>query len=178
MLAPLPLAVEAVTRTTFEFGRIQSNSDWIAPVGVCLLILLLVRFVYLRDTRDLGRFWGWLLTALRSMVFFGLLILYLQPQWRSQREVVHNSRVLLLVDTSSSMGLSDVDSQESDAAPATRADQVATALAGGNFLSTLRATHDLVVLGFDQGVNRVATLDKLNSAAPKNPADAANNAEA
>jgi hypothetical protein len=36
-----------------------------------------------------------------------LLILYLQPHWRSEREEVRNSRVLLLADTSLSMGLSD-----------------------------------------------------------------------
>ena len=160
MVAPLPPAVEAVSRTTFEFGRIQSNSDWILPIGVCLLILLLVRFVYRLDTRSLGSFWGWVLTAFRSTVFFGLLVLYLQPQWRSEREVVHNSRALVLVDTSSSMGLSDGDSGKGESGGPTRADRVARALADGDFLPMLRGTHDLVVLGFDQRVNWVATLEK------------------
>ena len=69
MFAPLPLAVEAASRTTFEFGRIQSNSDWILPIAVCISILLLVRFVYRLDTRALGSLWGWVLTAFRSLVF-------------------------------------------------------------------------------------------------------------
>ena len=166
MVTPLPPAVEAVSRTTFEFGRIQSNSDWILPIGVCISILLLVRFVYRLDTRALGSFWGWALTALRSIVFFGLLLLYLQPQWRSEREVVHNSRALVLIDTSSSMGLSDADSGEGDSGGPTRADRVATALADGDFLPVLRGTHDLVVLGFDQQVNRVVTLEKSGSPSP------------
>ena len=33
-----PLA--GVMRTTFEWGRIQSNADWILPIGVCIAILL------------------------------------------------------------------------------------------------------------------------------------------
>jgi hypothetical protein len=166
MFTPLPPAVEAVSRTTFEFGRIQSNSDWILPIGACISILLLVRFVYRLDTRALGSFWGWVLTALRSIVFLGLLLLYLQPQWRAEREVVHNSRALVLIDTSSSMGLTDAESGNGNAGQPTRADRVARALADGDFLPMLRGTHDLVVLGFDQEVNRVAALDKLGSRSP------------
>ena len=30
-------------RTTFEWGRIQSNADWILPIGVCIAVLLFVR---------------------------------------------------------------------------------------------------------------------------------------
>ena len=166
MVTPLPPAVDAVSRTTFEFGRIQSNSDWILPIAVCISILLLVRFVYRLDTRALGSFWGWVLTVFRSIVFFCLLILYLQPQWRSEREVVHNSRALLLVDTSSSMGLTDADSPQGGTAQPTRADRVATALADSDFLDMLRGTHDLVVLGFDQRVNRLAMLEKLGAPRP------------
>ncbi len=168
MYTPLPLAAEAVSRTTFEFGRIQSNSDWILPIAVLAAVLLLVRFVYRRDTRALGAFWGWTLTALRSIVFLALLVLSLQPQWRAEREVVHNSRTLLLVDTSSSMGLADVDGQDGVAGQPTRADRVAKALTAGGLLPSLRDTHDLVVLGFDQEVNRVTTLEKQT---PQSPAE-------
>ena len=108
----LPLA-EGAARTTFEWGRIQSNADWILPIAGCIAILLFVRYLYRRDSVELRPVLGWLLTALRSAVFFGLLILFLQPHWRSEREVVRNSRVLLLVDTSLSMGLTDGESASS-----------------------------------------------------------------
>ena len=166
MFTPLPLAAETVSRTTFEFGRIQSNSDWIVPIAVCTAVLLLVRFVYRLDTKALGSFWGWVLTALRSIVFLALLVLFLQPQWRAEREVVHDSRTLLLVDTSSSMGLADADGGEIAAGQPTRADRVAETLAIADFLPAIRRTHELVVLGFDQQVNRVATLRKLTSQGP------------
>ena len=38
-----PLLAADTIRTTFEWGRIQSNADWILPVGVCVAILLFVR---------------------------------------------------------------------------------------------------------------------------------------
>jgi len=93
--------------TSFEWGRIQSNADWIPPAIACILILLLVRYWYRKDSVELHPVAGWLLTLLRAAVFLGLLILYLQPQWRSQREETRNSRALLLIDTSQSMGIAD-----------------------------------------------------------------------
>ena len=93
--------------TTFEWGRIQSNADWILPVVVCVAILLFVGYLYRRDAVELKPVWGWLLAALRTAAFFGLLILYLQPHWRTEREEVRNSRVLVLADTSLSMGTDD-----------------------------------------------------------------------
>ena len=82
----LPAAGETV-RTTFEWGRIQSNSDWILPVVACVAILLFVRWMYRRDSVELHPVVGLLLTALRTATFFGLLIMFLQPHWRSEREV-------------------------------------------------------------------------------------------
>ena len=73
----LPLVARRRSRTTFEWGRIQSNADWILPIGVCMAILLFVRYMYRRDAVELPLLVGWLLTALRTAAFLGLLILYL-----------------------------------------------------------------------------------------------------
>jgi hypothetical protein len=172
--ALLPLWADAV-RPTFEWGRIQSNADWILPVAVCLAILLFVRWLYRRDADELRPLWRWTLTALRTAAFLGLLILYLQPHWRLEREEVRNSRVLLLADTSLSMGLTDGNnSRELTApgaargttagpAPATRAQQLAAALKESDFLARLRKTHDVSVFEFSEDLKRdgVVTLDKL-----------------
>ena len=153
-----------MTHTTFEWGRIQSNADWILPIAACIAILLFVRYLYRRDAVELHPMLGWLLTALRMATFFGLLILFLQPHWRSQREVVRNSRVLLLVDTSLSMGLTDGESSSS-AAPISRAQQVVAALAEGGFLAQLRKVHDVAVFPFDEDLkrDRVVSLGKMQS---------------
>ena len=56
-----PLWAADAIRTTFEWGRIQSNADWILPIGVCIAILLFVRYMYRRDSVELRPVWGWLL---------------------------------------------------------------------------------------------------------------------
>jgi hypothetical protein len=158
------LASENLTRTTFEWGRIQSNSDWILPIAVCLLIMVFVRQMYRRDARELGGAAGWLLTSLRTLAFYGLLILYLQPQWRTEQEVIRNSRVLVMADTSLSMGLSDVPGPHSQGS-ISRARAVADTLQDSSFLRRLRETHDVVVLRFDQELSRITSLGKLGAIA-------------
>jgi len=153
------LLADDVTRSTFEWGRIQSNTDWILPIGACLAILLFVRYMYHRDAVELRPVVGWLLTALRTAAFFGLLILYLQPHWRSEREKVDNSRALLLIDTSMSMGQTDSESPSVGTAP-TRDQQVAALLAETNFLARLRKTHDVAVFQFGEDLGRVISLGK------------------
>jgi hypothetical protein len=155
------LLADGATRTTFEWGRIQSNADWILPIAACIAILLFVRYLYRRDAIELRPVIGWLLTALRTAVFFGLLILFLQPHWRSEREMVRNSRVALLVDTSLSMGLTDGESTTA-AGPASRAQQIVAALGRTDFLARLRKVHDVVVVPFSEDLKReqMVTLGK------------------
>jgi len=179
--ASLPLFAQEVTRTTFELGRIQDNADWILPVGVFVAVGVFVWAMYRRDAVELHPLLAWLLVALRTATFLGLLILYLQPQWRTEHDMVRNSRALLLVDTSLSMGLTDADPQaggsvaggQPQAAPSTlpggslgstpatpnaaaksRVEQVAATLANTDLLRQLRQTHDVVVLRFNEGLDR------------------------
>lgn len=170
MIGPI-LRAEGAMRTTFRWGRIDSNADWILPVLATIAAIVFVRAMYRRDAREVGRGLGWFLTALRSVAFFGVLLLYLDPQWRTEREVALNSRVLVLVDTSSSMGLIDADSSPAPGA-ANRAEQVATGLTESDFLPALRKAHDVVVLKFDSEISRIATLAKTIPSAIADPTEA------
>ncbi len=165
-------AADAI-RTTFEWGRIQSNADWILPVVVCVTILFFVGYMYRRDSVELKPVWGWLLSALRAAAFLGLLILYLQPHWRTEREEVRNSRALVLVDTSLSMETADTGASFARGVNATatptmasgnvsRSQQLAKALKETDFLARLRKTHDVVVFPFSEDLQRdhVTTLAK------------------
>ena len=49
----MPLFAAEVARTPFEWGRIQSNTDWILPIALCVVILLVVRYLYRRDAQEL-----------------------------------------------------------------------------------------------------------------------------
>ncbi len=142
------LLADGLTRTTFEWRRIQSNNDWILPIVALVLIVLFVRWMYRRDAEDWHPVLGWFLTLLRTLALVGLLILYLQPQWRVERETELNSRALLLVDTSISMGLSDTDSTSSGRAES-RVHEVAIALNESTLLDDLRRTHDVFVYQFN-----------------------------
>ncbi len=165
------LLAQAATRTSFELGRIQTEVDWLAPLAVFVALLVFIIVTYRRDTRELGRWSCVALASLRILAVTGLLAAYLRPQWRNQREVVQNSRLLVLVDTSLSM---EVDDHDASPAEPNRSQQIMALLAENKFLDQLRRTHDVSVLRFDEDLGRVTTLARLpanNSPAidPKSP---------
>lgn len=147
-------------RASFEWGRVQSPVDWLVPIGVTLLVLLYVGWLYRRDSAELPLVVRLLLVALRVAAFVTLLVVYLQPQWRNEIDQVQNSRVVLMADTSLSMGLHDQDASAVPAEPS-RAQQLTGAFGDGNWLTKLRAKHDVVVVRFDQDSQRLAMLPKL-----------------
>ena len=165
---PSALPADALTRTRFEWGRIQTNSDWIVPIAVCLAIMLFVRYLYRRDAVELPPVLGWLLTALRIAVFYGLLGLYLEPQWRVEREMPRNSRAAIVVDGSLSMRQTDAGGAAAPgaaAAPvASRSGQAVDALAKSPLLADLRKVHDVTVWRFDQEIQRIASFEKSTAA--------------
>jgi hypothetical protein len=185
-LASPPLAVAAVARVHFEWGRVPADPALVVPfwagVAVLLLILALVVWsIYRRDWLELPRAVGILLALIRTLAFVGLIVLFLQPQWRTEQEEVRNSRVLVLADTSSSMGLVDADASASGGnSPGgkSRVQAVAAALGKTDFLQQLRKTHEVVVLHFDRQTNRIVALDKLPADGTRHaPRDAGPDAE-
>ncbi|HUT92864.1 MAG TPA: vWA domain-containing protein [Thermoguttaceae bacterium] len=165
MFASFPLLADGTARTVWGWGRIESNADLVVPLLVVAALGVLARWMIRLDGRELSPLVGWLLTALRIGAILGLLVIYLQPEWRSERELVRNSRVLLLVDTSSSMGLTDVESSRR-ASGASRLEHVAQTLGETDFLDRLRNTQDVVVLRFDENLGRIVSLSKLVPGAP------------
>jgi len=176
----LPILADGVSRTTFEWGRIQSNSDWILPVAAFVTFMLFVRYMYQRDAVELPSLVGWLLTALRTAAFLGLLIMFLQPHLRLEREVVCNSRVVLLVDTSLSMGLSDgeltsakapadkqpVEHAAGKSASVSRVHRVASMLKESDFIARLRKIHDVSVFQFNDDLKADGAVVLNKSAEP------------
>lgn len=162
---PAPLFAADAPHTVFEWGRIQTSADWILPVAACVAMLVLAVVMYRRDAAELHPLARIFLTALRSIAIFGLLLVYLEPQWRIERDVVRNSRVVLLVDTSLSMGLPDQE-QTSIAGGPSRTDRVVRALAETDLMPRLRDVHDVAVMRFDQQTGNVVKLDKRSGPTP------------
>jgi hypothetical protein len=161
---------DGLTRTRYESVRAQSFSEWWQmPLVVlaCVAVLLFVGLMYRRDSVELKPGIGVLLAVLRLAAFAGLLLMYLDIERRTEVKVIHNSRVVLLVDTSLSMSRVDADDAAAGAASASgtgsgrRIDQVSGALEEGALLSALRRTHDVEVIRFDSDARRIASLQKF-----------------
>ena len=148
--------------TTFEWGRISTGADWLAPLAVLALFLAYAGWMYRRDAAELGMVRGGGLALLRGGVFCLLVGIYLQPQWRHEQTLARNAKIHLLVDTSLSMGLADANGSESlggKDAP-TRSQRIARSLTSEDWLDRLRDRHDLVVSTFDRDIRGVASLNR------------------
>ncbi len=147
-------------RVVYELGRLREFDDLRLPVMLISLatvaILLLVWFLYRRDTRELPRGVGLLLAGLRFVALVGLLVFFLGVERRTTHEVVHNSQVAVLVDVSQSMALSDNTGTDKKS----RVDQVVEALQRMPLVTELRQHHDVNVSRFDQSVEPVVSLPK------------------
>src|SRR5207245_2539255 len=128
--------------------------------------------MYRRDSVELRLGVGWFLAIMRLAAFGGLLIVYLDLQkWSDQKEI-QNSRVLVLTDTSISMGLPATDSPAASPGD-TRIGQVISEVTAGHMLDDLRATHDVNVWRFDQDLGRIVSLSKFEDLAARREIDAA-----
>lgn len=182
ILSPL---LAAAVRTTFQWGRIHAPEDWLLPGAVGALVIAYVWRMYRRDSAELRRWVAHLLLLLRTAVWIGLFLVWLQPQWRNEEDVVTPSRVVVLVDTSLSMAESASDGTTEAPTGADesvrRGSRTADALrylTSPQVLEEIRKTHEVHVAGFDAGqLHRMAVLERLPDAAAATTPTAANPAQ-
>lgn len=139
------------TTTYHQLTRLRMMSEawhWLVLVIIAALVILYVVVVYRRDSVELRRGTSIALLLLRLTAFAGILFFFLNLERLTEETLTRNSRVLLLADTSLSMGLRDVD--ESSSAAHSRIDQVVEVLTRGELVDQLREQHDVVVYRFDQ----------------------------
>lgn len=151
-MIPVPaLWAQAISTTRFELTRISQLSEWwhwALLAAICLLVVALVVWMYRRDTRELAPGVAISLAGLRLLALLGLLFTFLALEKRTEREVVQNSRLIMLLDASQSMGLEDAEASSTGADR--RIDLVVRELSQGTLLKDLRQKHDLVVMRFDE----------------------------
>src|ERR1700751_2095179 len=126
-------------------------------VLACLAVVAFVVWMYRRDSVELRPGVGVFLAVMRLAAFVGLLLFYLGLEKGADQKEVQNSRALVLVDTSISMGLGNPDGSGSSPAD-TRIAQVVNELNSGTMLDDLRKTHDVEVWRFDQDLGRAAPM--------------------
>ncbi|NLF71145.1 MAG: VWA domain-containing protein [Candidatus Anammoximicrobium sp.] len=152
MTTPCWLLAAETASTFHQFARLQAMSQWwhwLVLVAFCAAVLACVIGMYRKDSAELSRGLAWALIALRLAALAGVLFYFLGLEKRTERQLVKNSRVVLLVDTSQSMGLQD-SAPSSGPAGKTRIQQVVGELAAGPLLEQLRRQHDVAVYRFDQ----------------------------
>ncbi len=165
-----PLLAEETAGVFYQFARLHALSQWwhwLALAAVCAAVLCYVWRLYRRDGVELARGLNWTLVALRLAALIGVLFFFFDLEKHTERRLVKNSRVVLLIDTSQSMGLRD-GHDPSSPEDKTRIRQVVDLLAGGDFIDRLRRQHDVIVYRFDQTVRpiEVASFSKHSAAAP------------
>ncbi len=146
-------------RTYYDISRLHMLDQWWHWLLLSAVVISLIAFVaglYRRDGVEVPTSIRWLLTMLRVAAFAGLLIFFLKIEKRTEQKLVKNSRSVVLVDTSQSMGLVDpklpgasAASNGIDGTNATRLEQVKRAL-NSDVIDALRKAHDVAVYRFDQ----------------------------
>jgi len=156
------LFADDLTSPGYDWKNAQSNADWILPVLIFLALAAFVVYMYRRDAAELPLPVAVCLTFLRTATLLALLFLYMHPQ--KQEEKTTNSRVVVLVDTSRSMGRVDPEVGWPNSG-LSRIQQVAAALKQSPLLEQLRRTHDVIVVPFDDDLHRdrVISLPKLGA---------------
>lgn len=161
LLWSIPLA-EAATRLTFRWARIESPEDWVLPGLVLAAAIAYVIYVYRKDAAELRRPWPVVLTALRTLVIVGLFLLWLEPGWYAEREVVFPSRVDVVIDGSSSMSVPDAATPGGSTRP--RFTVAGDVLLRRGLLEELAQRHDVAVYRFDRAVQQLGRVRRADFA--------------
>jgi hypothetical protein len=155
----IPVLAEASATIHYKLARLQTFTQgewwhWLALVASVLGVAAFVVWMYRKDSVELPRGLAVLLCVLRLTAFLGILFFFFGLEKRAERKLVKNSRAILLIDTSQSMGIRDSDSSNVPAAMS-RLEHVVAELSQGKLIESLREKHDVVAYRFDQGENPV-----------------------
>lgn len=151
---PLLTVLAAVEQTrsesVLEFDLPSSAGGRFAFFGGFALTLILVVFMYLRDTRSFS--WpvrSWLL-LLRVATVIAIFVIMTNPSRRTPEMMYRPSQVAVLVDTSLSMGYPEGELTNADSSSApTRADAVRRLLENSELVDELSKDHQVSVYSFD-----------------------------
>ncbi|MFO0912921.1 MAG: hypothetical protein U0795_08185 [Pirellulales bacterium] len=167
MTALAPVWGQTVSNTRYEWVPLLSLDQWwqlMVLLGGLLGVAAFVGWMYRRDGIELPAGVRWSLTALRLLAFGGLLAYFLNLELRTERSLVKESRLAVLLDTSQSMSVEDVTDSETGQ-PLSRASLLARLMQNRPTIDQWRQRHTVVVYTFDQTTapTEVAVLPRRQS---------------
>jgi hypothetical protein len=136
--------------TYHRFARLQAMTEgwqWLLLLVLCLAILTYVVTMYRKDSVELRSGVAVLLVVLRLTALLGILFYFFDLEKGTERRLVKNSRVMLLLDTSQSMAIRDYDSALQSLAPS-RSEKLAESLTRSQLLESLSERHDVTAHRF------------------------------
>ncbi len=143
------------TSSSLELDWPYTFAEWI-PVILLLMALATTVWFTWRDTSRLGRGWSVFLSLLRIAFLIVGLIIALNPHIRTQTDAYRASRVIVLVDTSTSMQQPESDPRESSGtSPVTRSEAVRKLLADSKLLTELQGEHTVDVYTFNSDLSEL-----------------------
>ena len=119
---------------------------------VAAVAAALVAWIYLRETKTLAAPYSYLLPSLRATAVALTILLLSGPVLHRRQVVGRLGRVIFAIDTSQSMKLTD--SGEADSTPSRMRRSLERLLGDESqpgWLETLKESHELDVIGFDEG---------------------------
>jgi hypothetical protein len=145
------------TRVFYQWMRIEQMDQWLHwfLFACCLAgIVSYIVYWYRKDWTELPKGIGWTLLLLRLLAIAGILIFFLDLQKRTEQKVTRASKLAVLVDTSLSMTMpqldDDADPTMSSVGSQSRIASVQETFATSRLLGQLQKNHDVNVLRFDQ----------------------------
>ena len=153
---------------------------WTIVIGGFLLAMALAVFVYINDCKKLHPLWTSWLLFLRLAVFAILLLILLNPQDRTTSTLFTPSQVVILVDTSTSMGFREksITNDKDSGDRRTRIEAVAELMQKTPMLAELQKYHEVSIYTFDSDLSKQAQVifpteaGKTNKPATKDKDDA------
>jgi hypothetical protein len=166
-VAPVPGDVRELV--SYEFRRFAQFDDprivWGLLIVGGLLALAYIVWIYRRDSTALSPALKFVFPSLRMIAWIGAAMFFLGLERRVDQQVVTDSQVVLLVDTSQSMSIADENADSRQ--PLSRGEMVAQTLRDSSLLQSLRERHKVALVTFDRDVRRVASWDRT-AAVPTN----------
>jgi len=148
----------------YELGRLANFDDprvlWITVGGAFVLLACFVAWFYHRERDALRGSWRGLLISLRIVAFAALVLYFLSLEKRVDQQIVTDSQVVVLVDTSQSMSVEDETSPKQ--AKISRSEAVRQVLTESSLLAQLQLEHNVVLAVFDEKLNRVMRWERIS----------------
>ena len=173
-MTPFAPIIADVDRTYHDFARLARMTEWwhwMTFVLICGTVIVYVAWIYARDGVELRRGVAASLLLLRILAFGAILITFLGLEKRGETQITKPSRVVVLIDTSQSMGIHN--GPTTAIAKTSRLEQVAAGLTQNKFISELRQKHHIVAYRFDQSSTPVQLASLPKFRAVEEPVDAA-----